>query len=49
MDANKTLRKKARWELLKNTTTYSEQILEATPHKTTAVRPFTPYLKNHPS
>ena len=37
MDADKTFREKAWWELHKNTTTYIEQSLEATSHKTAAV------------
>ena len=49
MDANKTPSEKARWELHKNATTYSEKIQEAAPHKTTAVWPLTSHLKNHPS
>ena len=48
-DANKTHRIKASWEPHKNTPSYLKQILEATPHKTTAVRPLTSYRKNHPS
>ena len=46
--SNKVHRKKARWELHKNTTSYLKQILEATPHETTAVLPLTSHLKNHP-
>ena len=49
MDANKTHREKARWELHKNSSSYFEQIFEATFHKTTAVQPLTFHLKNHPS
>ena len=37
MDADKANRKKARQELHKNATSYIEQILEATFHKTAAV------------
>ena len=37
MDVNKMHREKAKLELYKNTTNYFEQILEATPHKTTAL------------
>ena len=37
MDTNEMRRKKAKWWLLKNFVCYFEQILEATPHKTTAV------------
>ena len=49
MDTDKMPREKARWELHKNATSYIEQILEETPHKTTAVQPLTSYHKNHPS
>ena len=49
MDANKMHREKARWELYKNATSYFEQILEVTPHKTIAAQPLTSHLKNHPS
>ena len=49
MADDKTHGEKARWEPHKNTTSYFEQILEATSIKTTAVRPLTSYLKNHPS
>ena len=47
MDANKTHREKARWELHKNAMYNSEQILEATPHKTAAVQPLTSHFKNY--
>ena len=40
-DADKMHREKAQWKLLKNVTSYIEQNLEATPHKITAVQPFT--------
>ena len=33
MDVDKMHREKARWELHKNATSYTEQILEATPNK----------------
>ena len=36
------------WKLIEGTT-YLEQILKATPHKTTAVQPLTFHLKKHPS
>ena len=39
MNAEKTHREKALRELHKNVTNYTEQILEATLHETTAVRP----------
>ena len=38
IDRNKMYREKAGWELHKNATSYFDQILEAAPHKTTAVR-----------
>ena len=41
MDADKTHWEKAWWELRENATSYIEQILEATLHETTAVRPIT--------
>ena len=53
MDAShgryKTHGEKARGELQKNATSYFEQILEATPHETKAVRPLTSHLKNRSS
>ena len=48
-DANQTHREKATWELHKNATSYLEQFLKATHHETTAVRPHTSHLKNHPN
>ena len=39
MDADLVYREKDRRELDKNDTSYIEQFLEATPHKTAAVRP----------
>ena len=44
MDADETYREKGRQELLKNATSYIEQILEAISHETTAVRAPTTYL-----
>ena len=44
IDAYKTHREKAWWELHKNVTSFIEQILEATSHETTAVRPLTSHL-----
>ena len=49
MEANKMHREKARWELHQNSTSYIEQILETTQHKTIAIRPLTSHLKNYPS
>ena len=44
MDTDKDPREKARWDLHKNATSYREQILEAAPHETTAIRPLTSHL-----
>ena len=44
MDADKAYKEKARRDLLKNATSYIEQILEATSHETAAVQPLTSYL-----
>ena len=41
MDADKTPKEKAIWELHKDALSYTEQILEATFHKITAVWPLT--------
>ena len=49
IDANKTHWEKANWELHKNATCYFEQILEAIPCKTEAVRSPISHLTNHPS
>ena len=43
-DADKVNREKPRQELNKNATCYSEQILEATSHETTAVKPPNSYF-----
>ena len=44
MDADKVYRERARQEVQKNAISYIEQILEATSHKTAAVRPPTSHL-----
>ena len=44
VEAEETYREKARWEFHKHATSYIEQIVEVTSHKTTAVRPPTSYL-----
>ena len=44
MDADKTSRKKAKWKLHKDATSYIELILEATSHKAAAVQPPTTHL-----
>ena len=49
IDTDKMHREKAKQELHKNATSYVEQILETTPHKTTAERPLTSHLSNHTS
>ena len=41
-------REKGRWELYKNSRSYFEQILDATPLETTAVWSLTSHLKNNP-
>ena len=43
IDVDKTHKEKARREMHKNSTSYIEQILEATPHETTVVSPLTSY------
>ena len=44
MDADKTYREKAGQQLHKNATSYIEQVLEATCHKTATIRPPTSHL-----
>ena len=44
MDTNKTYGEKAWQQLDKNAESCIEQVLEATPHKTAAVRPPTTHL-----
>ena len=41
MNADKTHRENVRQDLHKNATSYTEQILEATPYEVTSVRPLT--------
>ena len=45
MDADKTYGEKAKQELYKNATSFTEQILEAKSLETTIVRPLTPIAK----
>ena len=45
VDGYKTQREKARRELYKNATSYSEQILEVPPHETTGLGHLPPILK----
>ena len=47
--ANEMHGEKARWKLYKNVSYCFEQIMEATLHKTAAVRPLTSYLTTHSS
>ena len=49
MNADQMHCEKAWWKLHENATSYSEQILEATPYETTAVRSLTSHLLNHPN
>ena len=48
MNIDEIYREKARVELHKNAMSYIEQILEATPHKTTAIQPLSPISKTIP-
>ena len=48
MDANKTPKERATWELHKDAACYFEQILEVASYKTAPVQPFTSHLSNHP-
>ena len=47
MDFNKALVEKATWRLHKDATFPFGKIMEASPHKTSAVRPPTSHLTNH--
>ena len=47
LNAKKTHGKKSRWEQHKNATLCFKHILDATPHKTAAVRPPAAHLKNY--
>ena len=49
MDANKTNGEKAGRQLHKNAASNIEQVLEATLHKTAAIRPPTTHHKNYQS
>ena len=49
MDANKTNREKARWQLHKNAASNIEQVLAAIPHKAPTVRPPTSHHENYQS
>ena len=44
MEGDKIYWEKARWELRKNATSYIEQILETTPHESTAIRLLTAHF-----
>ena len=47
MDTNKTYEKKVWRQLNNNAASCIEQVLEATPHKTAAIRPPTTYHENY--
>ena len=49
MDANKTYGEKAWRQLNKNATSHTEQVLEAAPHETAAVRSLTTHPENYQS
>ena len=49
MDANKTAGGEARRQLHKNAASNIEQVLAATPHKTTTIRSPASYHENYPS
>ena len=49
MDADKAYREKAWQQLQKNAASYNEQILDATSHKTSSIRPPPSHLENHPN
>ena len=49
LDANKTAGEEARQQLYKNAASNIEQVLEATPHKASTIRPPTSYYGNYPS
>ena len=49
MDVNKRAKEKARRQLHKNAERNFEQVLQATPHKASTVRPPTSHLKNYQS
>ena len=49
MDANETDGEKAWWQLHKNAASNIEQVQEATPHKTAAIRPPSTHHENYPS
>ena len=49
MDANKMYEEKAWRQLHKNAASNTEQVLEAAPHQTAAVRPPITHHENYPS
>ena len=49
IDANKTAREKARRQLPKNVLSNTEQVLAATPHKASTIRPPASHHENYPS
>ena len=49
LDANKTAGEKARQQLHKNVASNIKQVLAATPHKATTIRPPAYHHENYPS
>ena len=49
LDANKTAGENARRKLHKNAASNIKQVLEATPHKATTIRPPSSHHENYPS
>ncbi len=49
MDANKVAGEKAKGQIYKNAACNIEQVLEATPHKASTIRPPTSHHENYPS
>ena len=49
LDANKTAGEEARQQLLKNVVSNTEQVLVATPHKATTIRPPASHHENYPN
>ena len=49
LDANKTARKEARQQLHKDVVSNIKQVLSATPHKASIIRPPASHQENYPS
>ena len=47
LDANKTAEEEARWQLHKNVASNIEQVLAATPHKVSTLRPPASHHENY--